>query len=62
MKILAVVAILAIIWIVYSHVSKHGWGLSTGKSSAKGGGKSGQGPGDGSKKWGKGRDEEKGLK
>ena len=62
MNILAVVAILAVGWIVYSHVSKHGWGLSTGKSSAKGGGKSGQGPGDGSKKWGKGRDEEKGLK
>ena len=63
MKILAVVAILAIGWIVYSHVSKHGWGLSTGKTSAKGGGKSGQGPGDGSKKWGKGKgDEGKGLK
>ena len=54
MKILAIIAILAIGWIVYSHVSKHGWGLSTGKSSAKGGGGSVGGPGD--------RDEENGLK
>ena len=56
MKILAIVAILVVGWVVYSHVSKHGWGLSTGKSSARGGSGSGGGPSDGSKKWG--RDEE----